>query len=683
MAISGVTSDELRRHAPVGRPRRSPSQGQPRGLAHLYAARRRRTAADLFVADQADARRGGGFRWFFSTCLAAAIGAIAIGAVIFGSLDLSQTPARMVASLRRTALPGGGDGTSFRRAAIDGLNWSVPKSERLQTTMDAVSTRYIVQDTMRERRGNREYLQNKPFARVLIRLAAVEPDPKVAIPRFNPLKLFASPAREGQAAGESGVAGPEGGEVVLRIVDLLGSILPTDDGQAMDAREVSELVARSLASEFNAAPIRPGFAPEGLTAAAPGNLAEINAPNTTQLTKTSSESDEVDDDIAGEVVRVKIGRGQTLTNVLVRLGAAAWQAREMVDSANGVLPEAAVTPGHTVEVTLVPSLSDTGATEPARFAVFGTRGEHKVTVERNEAGEFIASATQKTTGMPSAKGESAKSSQGISRYASVYYGALAQGVPPDTIEMLLRLHAYEADFRRKARGSDALELFFDLKEADKGADGALGELLLTSVTIGGTTHKFYRYRSPDGSVDYFDPNGNNSRRFLLRKPVRSEDVRLTSGFGLRRHPLLNQRKLHSGIDWAGRTGTPIVAAAHGTIEEAKYRGQYGNYVRIRHANGYHTAYGHMRGFAAGMEAGMRVRQGQVIGYIGSTGLSSGPHLHFEVLVNGRFVDPLSIQVPREKRLSGRQLASFQRERVRIDALMRRPPVSVRTVEANN
>ncbi|MEZ5854103.1 MAG: M23 family metallopeptidase [Hyphomicrobiaceae bacterium] len=638
---------------------------------------------DLFVADQADARRGGGFRWFFSTCLAAMVGAIAIRAVIFGSIDLSVSPARMVANLKRTGLPSTVGGYMSRRAAIDGLNWSIPKSERLQTTMDAVSTRYIVQDTKRERRGNREYLENKPFARVLIRLAAVEPDPKITIPRFNPLKLFASPAREGQAAGEAGTSGPEGGEVVLRIVDLLGSILPADDGQVMDNREVTELVARSLASEFNSAPIRPGFAPEGLSAVATANDGESHAPNTTQLIKTTTESDDVEDEVAGEVVRTKLARGQTLTSLLVRMGAPAWQAREMVDSARGVLPESAATPGHTVEVTLVPSLSDSGATEPARFSVFGPGGEHKVTVERNEAGEFVASATQKANTIAADKSKASQRSQGLSRFASVYYGALAQGVSPDTIEMLLRLHAYEADFRRKARGSDALEMFFDLKEADKGADGALGELLLTSITIGGTTHKFYRYRSADGGVDYFDPSGNNSRRFLLRKPVRSEDVRLTSGFGLRRHPLLNQRKLHTGIDWAGRSGTPIVAGANGTIEEARYRGQYGNYVRIRHANGYQTAYGHMRSFASGIQAGTRVRQGQVIGYIGSTGLSSGPHVHYEVLVNGRFVDPLSIQVPREKRLTGRQLASFQRERVRIDALMRRPPVSVRTVEANN
>ena len=135
--------------------------------------------------------------------------------------------------------------------------------------------------------------------------------------------------------------------------------------------------------------------------------------------------------------------------------------------------------------------------------------------------------------------------------------------------------------------------------------------------------------------------------------------------------------MHTGVDWACAPGTPIMAAGNGVIEEAGRKGEYGNYVRIRHANGYKTAYGHMSRFAPGVGAGVKVRQGQVIGFVGSTGLSSGPHVHFEVLVNNGFVDPMSIQVPRERQLAGKQLADFQKERARIDALMRRNPVATR------
>ena len=160
----------------------------------------------------------------------------------------------------------------------------------------------------------------------------------------------------------------------------------------------------------------------------------------------------------------------------------------------------------------------------------------------------------------------------------------------------------------------------------------------------------------------------------MRRPVRGENVRLTSGFGMRFHPLLNERRMHTGVDWATSTGTPVLAAGNGVIEEAGRKGQYGNYIRIRHPNGYQTAYGHMLRVKKGIVPGVKVRQGEIIGYVGSTGLASGPHLHFEVLINSRFVDPLKIQVPNERQLTGRQLAEFQKERARIDDLRHLAPV---------
>jgi murein DD-endopeptidase MepM/ murein hydrolase activator NlpD len=169
----------------------------------------------------------------------------------------------------------------------------------------------------------------------------------------------------------------------------------------------------------------------------------------------------------------------------------------------------------------------------------------------------------------------------------------------------------------------------------------------------------------------------------MRRPVRGEDVRLTSGFGLRRHPLLMTAKMHTGVDWACAPGTPIMAAGNGVIEEAGAKGEYGNYVRIRHSNGYKTAYAHMQKFAPGVGAGVQVLQGQIIGYVGSTGLSSGPHLHYEVLVKNSYdstyshVDPRAIQVPNDRTLSGKDMADFRRELARIEGLLRRPPVATR------
>jgi murein DD-endopeptidase MepM/ murein hydrolase activator NlpD len=187
--------------------------------------------------------------------------------------------------------------------------------------------------------------------------------------------------------------------------------------------------------------------------------------------------------------------------------------------------------------------------------------------------------------------------------------------------------------------------------------------------------KYYRFRTPDGVIDFYNPQGSNSRKFLMRKPISAG--RFTSGFGYRRHPLLGINKMHTGVDWAAPVGTPIFAAGNGSIEMAGRHGGNGNYIRIRHGNGYKTAYSHMSRFAPGMKAGAKIRQGDLIGYVGSTGMSTGPHLHYEVLINSRFTNPLKLHVPRSRQLNGRLLAEFRKEMTRIDELMHRSPVKTR------
>jgi murein DD-endopeptidase MepM/ murein hydrolase activator NlpD len=296
-----------------------------------------------------------------------------------------------------------------------------------------------------------------------------------------------------------------------------------------------------------------------------------------------------------------------------------------------------------------------------------------VTVTRNAAGEFVASAVPFDANIARAALGDSDQAQSASLYASIYHAALMHGIPTETILQFLRVHAYETDFRRRTRNGDSIDLFFDLKE-EAGAESTPGELLYTSIVSGGEVQRFWRFRTPDGVVDYFDESGNNAKKFLMRRPVRGESVRLTSGFGMRLHPVLTVPRMHTGVDWSAPIGTPIFAAGNGVIEESDRKGQYGNYVRVRHANGYQTAYGHLSRFGPNIRDGAKVRQGQVIGFVGCTGLCSGPHLHYEVLVNSRFVDPLQIQVPRERQLTGKQLMDFQKERARIDELMRRTPV---------
>ncbi len=474
---------------------------------------------------------------------------------------------------------------------------------------------------------------------------------------------------------------PENGNVTVNIIELLGGILPDDDGQELDDAEILQHVAEAKEAEIEAEMIRAGAEAEGNRVPGEDGTplgaegAEGTAPpNTTVLVKPAQDEEDTLADLEGRETQVfRVGEGDTLRKILQRAGADTWTARGMIESARNIFPEASLAAGQEVRITLVPSLTRRDKKEPARFSIFSDGHDHLVTVTRNAAGEFVASKSPAIGEeiANAALGDTDKASTS-SVYASVYYAGLLQKVPDDSIMKVMKIHASQTDFRRRLRPGDSVEFFFDMKD-DPRPDSPPGELLYTSITSGGETYRFYRFRTPDGLVDYYDEKGNNSKQFLMRRPVRG-DVRLASGFGMRFHPLLNERRMHTGVDWATSPGTPILAAGTGVIEEAGRKGQYGNYVRIRHPNGYHTAYGHLLRFRKGVAAGAKVRQGEIIGYVGSTGLASGPHLHYEVLINSRFVDPLAIQVPRERELTGRQLAEFQKERARIDDLRHLAPV---------
>jgi murein DD-endopeptidase MepM/ murein hydrolase activator NlpD len=660
-----------RRTIPIHVRRRArPAAERPRGLPHVYSGGSRSGRRGAADADRSSQFPGGRFRWLISTCLAAGVGTVAIVVVIYGSTDHSE----LMPALEQM-YEGKRNGILAPRRT-DGLRWALPKADKLQTTGGAQTVRAVVLDRQNVRKANRDYIYAKPYVRIVSRLGPVAPGYVDVIPPFNPFKLHAAERR-----ADTKQDGATPNDVKIRVVDLLGGILPGDDGQEFDVQEVTAIVARA-AEQLAAAREASNTVTDAVGAVpgrddAPGRrLAEEPAPvNTTTLTKPKAATGGPPTDADRTPPRiVKVTRAETLQRILQQAGADVWTAKAMADAAKPHVPEATLAAGHEVQIVMVPSLTVPGRTEPAHVAVFGDGRTHRVSIVRNGAAEITASATP--VDAPTA-GETVegREAQLASLYASFYATALAQSVPPDTIGQMLRIHAHETDFRRRVQPSDSMEMFFDARD-DSGPDTPPGDLLYTAITSGGTSGRFWRFRTPDGIVDFYNENGSNARRFLMRKPVRSDDVRLTSGFGLRVHPLFNDRRMHNGIDWAGPIGTPVVAAGNGVVEEVAFKGGNGRFVRIGHGNGYQTSYSHLQGFARGLEPGMKVRQGQVIGTLGNSGYSTGPHLHFEVLVNGRNVDPLSVPVPRERQLSGKQLTDFFREKARIDELMRRPPVAV-------
>jgi murein DD-endopeptidase MepM/ murein hydrolase activator NlpD len=287
----------------------------------------------------------------------------------------------------------------------------------------------------------------------------------------------------------------------------------------------------------------------------------------------------------------------------------------------------------------------------------------------SDKGKYVSVDVRSANSVASSGNDDEDDGKGVRLYQSIYETALRNHVPRPLIDDLIRIYSYDVDFQRKVQPGDSFEVFY-AGEDENANDNSKNEILYALLTTGGETRKFYRYQTTDdNTVDYYDETGKSAKKFLVRKPV--SDGTITSGFGGRNHPILGYTKMHTGVDWGSAMGTPIFAAGNGTIEKADWEGGYGKYIRIRHANGYETAYGHMSAFARGMEPGKKVRQGQVIGYVGSTGLSTGAHLHYEILINGRFVDPMKIKLPRGRVLESTVLAGFEQERVRLDNMMNR------------
>ena len=241
---------------------------------------------------------------------------------------------------------------------------------------------------------------------------------------------------------------------------------------------------------------------------------------------------------------------------------------------------------------------------------------------------------------------------------TLYEAALDSNVPLSALDNFMRVMGFSVDFQRQLRQGDAFELVY--KKTTDGITGetlSVGDVHYVGMVLSGKKIGYYRHQNTDGSLGWYDKNGKSAVRTLMRTPVNG--ARLSSSYGMRKHPISGYNKLHKGVDFAVPTGTPILAAGSGRIEMAGWNGNYGRYIRIRHNNTYQTAYAHLSAIAKGVYAGSQVDQGQIIGYVGSSGRSTGPHLHYEILVNRQQVNPMTINLPTGKNLSDIDRDSFQ------------------------
>lgn len=242
--------------------------------------------------------------------------------------------------------------------------------------------------------------------------------------------------------------------------------------------------------------------------------------------------------------------------------------------------------------------------------------------------------------------------------SSLYGSARNTGVPDAVILDFIKLYTYSIDFQREIHPGDTFEVAYERFFDDKGQEVKTGSILFASLAHGKKARNLFRYKLSTGGTDYFDELGKSARKFLMRTPV--DAVRISSRFGRRYHPIKKRWKRHNGVDFAAPTGTRIYAGGDGTVSYAGWARGYGRLVKIRHANGYETRYGHMSRFARGIRRGKRVRQGQLIGRVGATGWATGPHLHYEVRIHGKPKNPLRLRVPTGRNLAGKELERFKR-----------------------
>lgn len=399
---------------------------------------------------------------------------------------------------------------------------------------------------------------------------------------------------------------------------------------------------------------------------------DMEAEKTAMAVPAASDS-ELEDRAARPVENhLKVSSGDTLMDVLVRAGVETADANQAIEALRDVYNPRALKAGQRVTITF---------DRPAHG--LGIGGFTKVSLNADPLREVLAHRTD--DGGFSALEAKRQVSREIGHYSgviksSLFESAQAAGIPAPIIIAMIKALSYDVDFQRDIQSGDTFDVMYEAFYDTKGKLVRVGDMLYAAVNLGGRPIAMYRYEAEGGVVEYFNEKGESIKKALLKTPV--DGARITSGFGVRNHPILGFTKMHKGIDFGVPTGTPIQAAGDGVIEMAGPYSSYGNYVRIRHSNNYATAYAHMSRIAPGMRNGKRVTQGQIIGFVGSTGRATGPHLHYEVLVGANQVNPLSVKMPTNVKLAGRELNRFNLSKRETDQLLAKIAPSTR-VAANS
>ncbi|HYA80789.1 MAG TPA: M23 family metallopeptidase [Methylocystis sp.] len=630
-------------------------------------------------------------RWLLGTTLTGFTGAMLISAAAYTALD-QQT--RFAEAPTRAQV--------VRHDDRDNQMVAPKKGDRLMRAVDVIAAKQTFRTATTSKSGDKEVVRTKAFTHVATTLALAPTSFSDEVPQFNPLKFIGDPHYNADNLSESDIA-PDQAEVSFVTRDLnAASIegqsaeLTAEEAQAQ-VIEASKstltangkstlplpgqlLLSRTVRPTSDALPTSYASLSEPTTLSAPFSQIEVRmAPvNVTVAPRITAQPTQMEEKLA--VVK----HGEDLAEALAANGVPKARIAAVLAAYKGRRGDP-VHEGQQIKLLFADFDGEGKDMQLARVSVYTDETLDSL-VAATDRGTFqqvattpvVASKPRGAVKPKAADPDEGSSDEeddpnGMRLYDSIYETALKQGVPKPVISEFVRVVANDLDLQRGATAGDSLNLFYD--ESEEGA--SRDSLLYASVTARGETYRYYRFQTQDdGLVDFYDENGRSSRKFLVRKPIASGETR--SGFGMRRHPILGYYKMHTGVDWAAPIGTPIFAAGNGVVIKAQWDAGYGRRVEIQHANGYITTYNHMSGFARGVTEGVRIKQGQTIGFLGSTGLSTGPHLHYEVMVNGHFVDPMRVKLARTREFDGKLLADFKRERERIDQLMAKAPNNAKT-----
>ena len=627
-------------------------------------------------------RREVNLRWLCASALTGITGAALIGAAIHVSLQSEVSYAAIPERVTAVAKQEVGEG---------GVNVA-RKGDRLVRNLMIASAKQSFRAPVTVRLADREIIKVKPFVRVTSALSMATGVFATDIPRFDPMKITADEPQERVADATADAPGAEVSVVKRDLAEMpmdAGAPALSDDDVGAQVAEERRLTAE--AGRRTALPLAPQILlsrtlqPAGNGAAfgdrqagqdgSPFKSIDVlvvpeNVTNLAKVELKPSESPLVEErDLA-------LKRGDTIEAILKATGLASDEAiRAIVAALGGRSKTASLPEGQQFRAQVGPGPKPGDGRRVTRIVLYGEKGIEAIAA-MNDRGAFVpvAPPTDETVAgkgqVQAEEEEEEEGGTGPRLYQSLYETAARHELPKGAVDDIVRVFSYDVDFQRRISAGDGIDVFYSYDEDAAPNPTDKPELLYAALNLGGETRRIFRFQSPDdGSIDFLDEQGRSLKKFLIRKPI--ADGILRSGFGYRRHPVLGYAKLHTGVDWSNPIGTPIVAAGNGTVLKAEWASGYGQRVEVQHINGYVTTYNHMSRFARGINSGARVRQGQVLGYVGSTGLSTGPHLHYEVIINGHFVDPMKIRVPRGRELDGRLLAEFKRQRDVIDATMQK------------